>query len=72
MESPRLPSTKSDRVLASAIVDKVKGNQWVVTVWGDAPYDFNRRYEIKAKSDTLAAQEGIRRFVAEMEARRDH
>ena len=59
-------------IKANAIIDNVKGNQWLVTVWGQAPYDFTRRYEIKAKSDTLAAQEGIRRFVAEMEARRDH
>jgi hypothetical protein len=40
--------------------------------FGLAPHDYTRRYEIAAKSDTLAAQEGIRRFVAEMEARRDH
>ena len=72
MEKPLLLSTTPDRVLANAFVDKIKRNQWLVEVWGKAPYDFTRRYEIKAKSDTLAAQEGIRRFVAEMEARRDH
>jgi len=53
------------------MVDKVDENQWVVEVWGLAPHDYTRRYEIAAKSDTLAAQEGIRRFVAEMEARRE-
>jgi hypothetical protein len=47
-------------------VDKGEGNQWVVEVWGDWPHDFTRRYEIDAKSDTIAAQEGIRRFVEEM------
>jgi len=62
----------SERVLANAIVDKIKENQWLVEVWGKAPHDFTRRYEIDAKSDTLAAQEGIRRFVEEMEARKDH
>ncbi len=72
MESPLRLSTMSDRVLASAFVDKIKRNQWLVEVWGKAPHDFTRRYEINAKSDTLAAQEGIRRFVEEMEARKDH
>lgn len=38
-----------------------------VTVWGQAPHDQTRIYEIQAKSETPAAQEGIRRFVAEME-----
>ena len=33
-----------------------------VEVWGDAPFDYVRRYEISAKNDTLAAQEGLRRF----------
>jgi len=72
MESPQPPFTMSERVLANAIVDKIKENQWLVEVWGKAPHDFTRRYEIDAKSDTLAAQEGIRRFVEEMEARKDH
>ena len=38
-----------------------------VTVWGKEPHDYVRVYEIQAKNDTLAAQEGIRRFVEEME-----
>jgi hypothetical protein len=38
-----------------------------VEVWGKEPYDYTRVYEIQAKSDTLAAQDGIGRFVAEME-----
>ena len=61
-------------VLASAVVDVLKpatpisiGN-FKVEVWGQPPYDFVRTYEIMAKSDTVAAQEGIRRFVSEMEA----
>lgn len=62
-----------DRVLANAVVDVVKPATPVglgifsVEVWGKPPYDYTRRYEIQAKNDTLAAQEGIRRFVAEME-----
>ena len=62
------------RVLANAIVDVLKPatpvglGMFSVEVWGKSPYDYTRRYEIQAKSDTLAAQEGIRRFVAEMDA----
>jgi hypothetical protein len=61
------------QILANAIVDVVKPASPVglglfsVEVWGKPPYDYTRRYEIQAKNDTLAAQEGIRRFVAEME-----
>lgn len=61
------------QVLASATVDVLKpatpvriGN-FRVEVWGHEPYDYVRTYEIMAKSDTVAAQEGIRRFVNEME-----
>ena len=62
------------RVLASATVEVIKPNtpkaigNFRVEVWGQAPYDFVRHYEIMAQSDTIAAQEGIRRFVAEMES----
>jgi hypothetical protein len=61
------------RVLASAIVEVIKPNtpktigNFRVEVWGQAPYDFVRHYEIMAQSDTIEAQEGIRRFVEEME-----
>lgn len=62
-----------NRVLASATVDVLKepafprvGN-FRVEVWGQPPHDFVRTYEILAKSDTVAAQEGIHRFVQEME-----
>jgi len=62
------------RVLANAVVDVIKPStpvmvgRFKVEVWGKAPYDYVRTYEIIAKSDTVAAQEGIQRFVAEMEA----
>lgn len=61
------------QVLASAIVDVIKPatpraiGHFRVEVWGQAPYDYVRHYEIMAKNDTIAAQEGIRRFVNEME-----
>lgn len=61
------------QILANAVVDVLKpatplrlGN-FRVEVWGVEPYDYVRIYEISAKSDTVAAQEGIRRFVAEVE-----
>jgi hypothetical protein len=38
-----------------------------VEVWGDEPHDYVRVYTIDATSDTLAAQEGLRRFVDEIE-----
>ena len=61
-------------VFASATVDTItpstpkKIGVFAVHVWGLAPYDQTRDYEIPASSDNIAAQEGIRRFVAEMEA----
>lgn len=61
------------RVLASATVDVMKPatprglGLFRVNVWGQAPYDYSRIYQIQAKTDTIAAQEGIKRFVKEME-----
>ena len=62
------------RVLASATVDVIKPNtpktigHFRVEVWGQDPYDYVRHYEIMAQSDNMAAQQGIQRFVEEMEA----
>ena len=62
------------QVLASAVVKVIKAatpinlGLFLVEVWGKEPYDYTRRSEIQAQSDTMAAQEGIRRFVSEMEA----
>ena len=62
------------QVLASAVVDVIKPNtpktigHFRVEVWGQDPYDYVRHYEIMAQSDTIAAQQGIQRFVSEMEA----
>lgn len=60
-------------VKANAIVDVINPprhggvGMFKVEVWGKEPHDFVRIYQIQATSDTMAAQEGIRRFVAEME-----
>jgi hypothetical protein len=37
-----------------------------VEVWGRQPHDYVRVYTINAMSDTLAAQEGLRRFDEEI------
>lgn len=61
------------QILANAVVDIIKPatplrlGHFRVEVWGKEPYDYVRNYEIQAKTDTVAAQEGIRRFTAEME-----
>lgn len=67
------------RVLAQAIVDSIlspldpRKARWMVTVVGGLqgaePLDKQQRvYRLTAASDTLAAQEGIRLFVTEIEA----
>lgn len=69
---------KCKMVRARAVVDVVKAplpggiglGTFKVEVWGDEPFDFVRLYEIQARSDTMAAQEGISRFVNEMEERK--
>ncbi|CAB4130631.1 hypothetical protein UFOVP120_19 [uncultured Caudovirales phage] len=58
---------------ARAIVDVLRDpspigmGSFRVEVWGDEPHDYVRVYTINAASDTLAAQEGLRRFVDEIE-----
>lgn len=57
-------------VLASAIVDQIENGPmptWSVEVWGQPPHSSRRTYTLQAKTDNLAAQEGIRLFVEEME-----
>lgn len=62
------------QVLANATVDVIKPStptslgHFSVEVWGIAPYDYVRNYQIQAKTDTIAAQQGIQRFVAEMQS----
>lgn len=61
-------------VLANAIVDVMrpstpqKAGLFKVTVWGKAPHDQTRIYQISAENQNFAAQQGINRFVNEMEA----
>jgi hypothetical protein len=63
-----------ERILANAVVDVVRPatpvglGQFKVEVWGKPPHDYARVYTIDAKSDTMAAQEGLSRFVDEVEA----
>lgn len=62
------------RILANAVVDVIKPatpvalGHFRVEVWGREPYDYVRYYDIIAANDTSAAQQGIQRFVEEMEA----
>lgn len=58
------------RVLVSAMVDRIRPgvpSLWSVRVWGQPPHDRERTYDLEAPNDNMAAEEGIRRFVAEME-----
>ena len=58
------------RVKCSATVDKIDDGpvpMWEVSVWGEPPHDHRRTYTLQAKTDNLAAQEGLRLFVEEME-----
>jgi hypothetical protein len=44
----------------------VRMGSFRVEVWGKEPHDYVRVYTINAMSDTLAAQEGLRRFSDEI------
>lgn len=63
----------SERILANAIVDvedepSPKGlGKYRVEVWGKEPHDYVRVYTLRARSDTMAAQEGLRLFVEDIE-----
>lgn len=62
------------RILANAVVDvelsptPTRLGRFRVECWGKEPHDYVRVYTIQAASDTLAAQEGLRRFVEEIES----
>ncbi len=59
---------------ASAIVDVISAapahgqglGKYRVEVWGKEPNDYVRVYEIAAKSDNVAAREGLDRFSEEI------
>lgn len=60
------------RILANATVNVIRPStpkglgMFEVSVWGKPPHDWTKTYRIQAKSDTIAAREGIDRFVAEI------
>ena len=56
------------KVVQEAVPPFVGLTGYRVEAWGDEPHDFVRVYTIDAKTATVAAQEGIRRFVEEMES----
>ena len=63
-----------DLIAASAVVDVIRPatpqrlGAFKVDVWGRQPHDYARVYDISAKNDTIAAQQGIQRFVKEIGA----
>jgi len=67
-------SKEINMILANAIVDVLHKaapaskelSRFRVEVWGKEPHDYVRVYEIAAKSDNLAAREGLDRFVEEI------
>lgn len=61
-------------IQANAVVDVIDAppphggglGKFKVTVWGREPNDYVRIYELQAKSDSMAARDGIDRFVEEI------
>lgn len=61
-------------IYANAIVDVLQEppddgrglGRFRVEVWGRDPHDYVRVYEIAAKNDSIAAREGLDRFVDEI------
>jgi hypothetical protein len=60
-----------ERVRCSCTVEDLGGMTYEVEVWGEEPHAHTRVYTIKATSDNLAAQDGLRQFVEEMECLHD-
>jgi hypothetical protein len=61
----------NERINARAVADVIRKsdvglNLYRIEVWGEDPHDYIRVYEIAAKSDNVAAREGIDRFVEEI------
>lgn len=62
--------TQPSRILCNATAEMLRFGSvplWSIEVTGVHPHGWRRVYEIEAASDTIAAQEGIRRFVEEAE-----
>lgn len=62
-------------IYANAVVDVLHQSppsskelsRFRVEVWGREPHDYVRVYEIAAKTDSIAAREGLDRFVKDIE-----
>ena len=51
-----------------ATVDKTDcDNEWIVNVFGQPPFNYHMVYQIEANSDNDAAQQGLKRFVDEVD-----
>lgn len=58
------------RILAQATVDQLRSGPvplWEVSVRGEPPHDHHRVYTLERRTDDMAAQEGLRLFVEEIE-----
>lgn len=61
-------------IYANAVVDVIDAppahghglGKFKVTVWGKAPHDYVRVYEIQGKDDNMAAREGLERFAEDI------
>ena len=61
-------------ILANAIVDVIHKaspasnelSRFRVECWGKEPHDYVRVYEISARDDSMAAREGLDRFVEDI------
>ena len=51
----------------NATVEPIARNLWKVEVWEAFPSTVRRVYSIVARSDNLAAAEGLRRLTVELE-----
>lgn len=61
-------------ILCKAFVETIRPatphrpGEFEVVVMGDEPHDYMRTYRVKAKDDSMAARDGIDRFVEEIGA----
>lgn len=61
------------QIFANATVDVLvpsnpkQNGQFKVNVWGKEPYNYTFDYIFTAKNDTQAAQQGIQKFITDVE-----
>lgn len=63
---PQVYANATVDVLHQASPASKELSRFRVEVWGKAPHDYVRVYEIAAKDDNMAAREGLDRFVQEI------